>query len=73
MTDDVPEEEKLRRFRLLEELQEGIATQINARYLGQTVESYLKKKSKSAGKGARRPINWSLPHPLKTCADRCVR
>ncbi len=37
MEDDVPDEEKWERFRLLEELQEGIATQIHAAYLDQTV------------------------------------
>jgi tRNA-2-methylthio-N6-dimethylallyladenosine synthase len=37
MPDDIPEEEKWERFRALEELQERIAGQINADYLGQTV------------------------------------
>ncbi|MFO3795967.1 MAG: MiaB/RimO family radical SAM methylthiotransferase, partial [Anaerolineales bacterium] len=32
MADDVPEEEKMRRFRMLEALQEKISTEINARY-----------------------------------------
>ncbi len=35
MPDDVPEKEKWRRFRLLEELQEGITAEINARCLGE--------------------------------------
>ncbi len=38
MTDDVPEAEKLRRFRLLESLQESIASGINAAYAGRVVE-----------------------------------
>jgi tRNA-2-methylthio-N6-dimethylallyladenosine synthase len=38
MPDDVPEEEKDRRFRSLEELQSGIAAEINDRLIGETVE-----------------------------------
>ncbi|MBI2976830.1 MAG: MiaB/RimO family radical SAM methylthiotransferase, partial [Chloroflexi bacterium] len=38
MTDDVPEDEKLRRLKLLDELQAGIVGEINCRLLGQTTE-----------------------------------
>jgi len=38
MADDVPEEEKERRFRVLEDQQARITAEINARYLGQLVE-----------------------------------
>jgi tRNA-2-methylthio-N6-dimethylallyladenosine synthase len=51
MTDDVPEEEKMHRFRLLEDLQEGIAAEINARYLGQTVKVLFEEKVKDRWKG----------------------
>ena len=41
MDDDVPDEEKRRRFHLLEDLQESIVAEINAKYLGQQVDSTL--------------------------------
>jgi len=56
MTDDVPEEEKLRRFRLLEEQQERIAAEINARCLGKTVEVLFEDQVKGRWKG-RTPTN----------------
>lgn len=56
MTDDVSEEEKMRRFRLLEELQEKIVTQIHSRYLGQTVPVLFEDKVKKRWKG-RTPTN----------------
>jgi tRNA-2-methylthio-N6-dimethylallyladenosine synthase len=51
MADDVPEEEKMHRFRLLEDLQESIAAEINARYLGQTVKVLFEEKVKDRWKG----------------------
>lgn len=56
MDDDVPEEEKWRRFRLLEELQEGIAAQIHAGYQGRTVDILFEEKVKDRWKG-RTPTN----------------
>jgi tRNA-2-methylthio-N6-dimethylallyladenosine synthase len=56
MKDDVPEAEKWRRFRLLEELQEKIATEINARYLGQTVEVLFEDQVRNRWRG-RTPTN----------------
>jgi len=56
MVDDVPEEEKMRRFRMLEELQEEIVAEINARYLGRTVEVLFEEKVKDRWKG-RTPTN----------------
>src|SRR5512141_1082489 len=38
MDDNVPEEDKMRRFRLLEELQEQVVAEINSKYLGKTVD-----------------------------------
>ncbi len=56
LVDDVPEEEKWRRFRLLEELQESIAAEINAAYLGQTVEVLFEEQVRGRWKG-RTPTN----------------
>lgn len=56
MVDDVPEEEKMRRFRMLEQLQEGIVAEINQKYLGQTVEVLFEEKVKNRWKG-RTPTN----------------
>ena len=54
--DDVPEEEKMRRFRLLEELQEKIVTEINHGYLGKRVEVLFEDKVKNRWRG-RTPTN----------------
>ena len=54
--DDVPEEEKMRRFRLLEDLQEKIGAEINIRYLGQKVEVLFEDKVKGRWRG-RTPTN----------------
>jgi len=54
--DDVPEEEKMRRFRLLEDLQEKIGGEINARYLGQKAEVLFEDKVKGRWRG-RTPTN----------------
>jgi tRNA-2-methylthio-N6-dimethylallyladenosine synthase len=54
--DDVPDEEKWRRFRLLEDLQEGIAAEINAAYLGERVEVLFEAKQRGRWRG-RSPTN----------------
>jgi len=54
--DDVPEDEKMRRFRLLEEQQERIVGEINARLLGQKVEVLFEDKVKGRWRG-RTPTN----------------
>jgi tRNA-2-methylthio-N6-dimethylallyladenosine synthase len=46
MTDDVPEDEKKRRFKTLESLQENILTEINAKLKGKTVEILVEGKQK---------------------------
>ncbi|MCG2786101.1 MAG: tRNA (N6-isopentenyl adenosine(37)-C2)-methylthiotransferase MiaB [Anaerolineae bacterium] len=56
MPDDVSAEEKMRRFRLLEEMQEQILGEINAKYLGETVEVLFEEKVKGRWKG-RTPTN----------------
>lgn len=56
MDDSVPDNEKMRRFRMLEELQERIVDEINQKYLGQTVEVLFEEKVKGRWKG-RTPTN----------------
>jgi tRNA-2-methylthio-N6-dimethylallyladenosine synthase len=51
MPDDVPDQEKWDRFRALEELQENIASEINARYLGENVNVLFEEKVKGRWKG----------------------
>ena len=51
MEDDVPESEKMRRFRLLEELQKKIATEINANFLGQSITVLFEEKSRGRWRG----------------------
>jgi tRNA-2-methylthio-N6-dimethylallyladenosine synthase len=56
MPDDIPDEEKWRRFRMLEELQEGIVGEINARYQGESVEVLFEEKVRGRWRG-RTPTN----------------
>ncbi len=51
MLDDVPEQEKMRRFRALEDLQAGIAAKINARFMGQVEEILVEEEHKGRWKG----------------------
>jgi len=54
MVDDVPEAEKVRRHQLLEALQEEVSTEINRRYLGQTVEVLVEDQHKGKWRGRNR-------------------
>lgn len=56
MVDDVPDEEKWRRFRLLETLQEKISGEIHARFLGQHTPVLFEEKVKFRWRG-RNPTN----------------
>jgi tRNA-2-methylthio-N6-dimethylallyladenosine synthase len=56
MIDNVTDEEKMRRFRMLEGLQEEIVAEINTKYLGQTVEVLFEEKVKGRWRG-RTPTN----------------
>ncbi len=56
MADDVSDEEKMRRFRLLEELQEQVVAEINAQLLGQTIDVLFEEKVKGRWRG-RTPTN----------------
>ncbi len=54
MADDVPPEEKMRRFRLLEDQQARLVDVINARYLDQTVEVLVEGRHKQKWMGRTR-------------------
>ena len=54
--DNVTDAEKMRRFRILEELQEEVVAEINKKYLGETVEVLFEEKVKNRWKG-RTPTN----------------
>lgn len=56
MEDDVSDEEKWRRFRLIEELQEGIAAEINRNYQDKKVEVLFEGQHKGRWRG-RTPTN----------------
>jgi tRNA-2-methylthio-N6-dimethylallyladenosine synthase len=56
MPDNVPDKEKWRRFRLLEELQESLAAEISARYQGEAVEVLFEEKVRGRWRG-RTPTN----------------
>ena len=56
MDDDVPEEEKRERHRMLEELQARVVADINAQYLGQRVEVLVEEQHKGRWR-ARTPQN----------------
>lgn len=54
LPDNVPEAEKMRRFRALEELQERILTEINSRLRGQRVEVLVEEHHRGRWKGRTR-------------------
>ena len=56
MDANVTDEEKMRRFRMLEELQEEIVAEINKKYLGETVEVLFEEKVRGRWRG-RTPTN----------------
>lgn len=56
MDDDVADEEKRRRFHLIEELQKGISTEKMRAYLGETVEVLVEDRDKGRWRG-RTPHN----------------
>lgn len=56
LVDDVSPEEKMRRFRIIEKLQEQISAQINQKYLGGKVPVFFEGKSKDRWRG-RTPTN----------------
>ena len=54
MKDDVPEDEKRRRLKVIEEIQEQVATQINARLLGSTQQVLVEGRRKGRWFGRNR-------------------
>ena len=54
LPDDVTEDEKMRRFRALEDLQAKVVGEINARLIGQTVEVLVEGQHKGKWKGRTR-------------------
>ena len=54
MDDDVPQDEKQRRLKGLETLQEGILTDINSAYLGETVEVLAENRKRGSWTGRTR-------------------
>ncbi len=56
MDDNVPEEDKLHRLHMLDDLQEQIVTEINKKYLGETVDVLFEDKVKGRWRG-RTPTN----------------
>lgn len=56
LRDNIPEEDKLRRLHILDDLQEQIVAEINKKYLGETVEVLFEDKVKNRWRG-RTPTN----------------
>jgi tRNA-2-methylthio-N6-dimethylallyladenosine synthase len=54
LADDVPSQEKERRRRAIDDLQERIVSEINAQYLGQTVEVLVEERHKGKWRGRTR-------------------
>jgi tRNA-2-methylthio-N6-dimethylallyladenosine synthase len=54
MPDDVPEEEKMERFRQIEELQEGISLKIHQSLIDEEVEVLVEEKHRGSWKGRTR-------------------
>jgi tRNA-2-methylthio-N6-dimethylallyladenosine synthase len=54
MVDDVPEEEKMRRHKRIEALQEEISAEINSRYLGEITEVLVEDRHKGKWRGRNR-------------------
>ena len=56
LPDEVPAEEKMRRFRALEDLQKEVVGTLNAAYLGKSIPVLFEGKSKNRWRG-RTPTN----------------
>lgn len=68
MNDSIPEAEKMRRFRLLEDLQAGIAAEINAQYHEKVVEVLVEEEHKGRWRGRTRTnklVFFEAPYDLR--------
>jgi tRNA-2-methylthio-N6-dimethylallyladenosine synthase len=72
LEDDVPSAEKKRRLGLVEELQEGIAAELNARLTGRTVEVLVEGKSRGKWWGRTRTGKLVFFSSGKDCLGRPV-
>ncbi len=54
MADDVPEAEKVRRHKVLEAVQEAVSAEINAQWLGETLEVLVESEHKGKWRGRTR-------------------
>ena len=69
MPDDVPQDDKRRRLKELETLQEGILTGINAGYLGQTVQVLAENRKRGRWTGRTRGNKLVYFEPAQADAD----
>ena len=68
MEDDVPEAEKMRRFRALEALQAKIGAEINRKLLGRSVDVLVEKRQRGRWMGRTRTnklVFFESPHDLR--------
>jgi len=72
MSDDVPAEEKERRFRVLEDLQSHIGAEINREQLGQTVEVLVEEQHRGRWKGRTRTNRLVFFESPEECRGRRV-
>jgi tRNA-2-methylthio-N6-dimethylallyladenosine synthase len=72
MDNDVPDGEKQRRFRLLEDLQARIAAEINQGLLGQTVEVLVEEQHRGRWKGRTRTNRLAFFESPRDCRGQRV-
>lgn len=73
MPDDIPEDEKMRRFRRLEKLQERVVDEINAGLLGKEVEILVEGKQRGRWKGRTRTNKLVFFESLENMKGRLIR
>ena len=73
LTNDVPPEEKIRRLRLIETLQERIAAEINASMVDKTVEVLVERKKGGKWQGRTRSDKLVFFTSSENCFGRLIR